>query len=45
MNRMMTLSFFSTLAIGRIPAYLIAKPQKTDRYREDTPLAILECES
>jgi hypothetical protein len=28
---MMTLSLFSTLAIGTIPAYLIAKAQKTDR--------------
>jgi hypothetical protein len=45
MNRMMNLSFFSDLTIGRIPAYLIAKPQQTDRYREDTPIAILECES
>ena len=45
MNRMMNLSFFSDLTIGRIPAYLIAKPQKTDRYREDAPIAILECES
>jgi hypothetical protein len=25
--------FFSTLAIGRIPAYLNAKPQETDRRR------------
>ena len=28
---MTTLSLFNTIAIGRIPAYLIAKAQKTDR--------------
>jgi ribosomal protein S13 len=34
MNLMRTPSLFSTLAIGRIPAYLNAKPQETDRQRE-----------
>jgi hypothetical protein len=33
MNPMLTLSLFSTLAIGKIPAYLVAKAQKTDRER------------
>jgi hypothetical protein len=45
MNLMMTLSLFSTLAIGKIPAYLIAKRQETDRYQDGTPIAILECRS
>jgi hypothetical protein len=31
LNVMMTLFLFSTLAIGIMPAYLIAKPQATDR--------------
>jgi len=31
MNLLTTLSLFSTLAIGTIPAYLIAKAQKTNR--------------
>ena len=31
MNLMMTLSLFSALAIGRIPAYLLAKAKQTDR--------------
>ena len=31
MNLMMTLSLFSALAIGRIPAYLHAKANQTDR--------------
>ena len=31
MTLMTTLSLFSTLAIGTIPAYLIAKAQKTNR--------------
>jgi hypothetical protein len=31
MNLMMTLSLLSALAIGRIPAYLLAKAKQTDR--------------
>src|ERR1700722_12881408 len=31
MNLMMTLSLFSALATGRIPAYLLAKAKQTDR--------------
>jgi hypothetical protein len=31
LNVMMTLFLFSTLVIGIMPAYLIAKPQATDR--------------
>jgi hypothetical protein len=31
MNLMMTLSLFSALAIGRIPAYLLAKSEAADR--------------
>jgi hypothetical protein len=32
----MMLSLFSTLPIGRIPAYQIAKAQKTHRYQDVT---------
>jgi hypothetical protein len=42
---MMMLSVFSSLPIGRIPAYQIAKAQKTHRYQGVTLIAILECES
>jgi hypothetical protein len=36
MNLMMTLSLFSTLAIGMIAAYLIANAQETDRSQDGT---------
>ena len=45
MNLMMALSLFSTLAIGRILAYLIPKPQETDRYQDGALIAILEREN
>ena len=40
MNLIMTLPLFNTLAIGRIPAYLIAKAQKTDRKGQQIQVAI-----
>jgi hypothetical protein len=34
MKLMITLFFFSTLAVGMMPAYQIAKAQETDRYQD-----------